>query len=195
MSSSLAVYQVVITNGNSNSTPKDGFVDNLRIEDYAQVLTTTPASLTYNLSKAKRRANLRYHDIVNQLSRVCNVSIQVVLSDATYHAEATTFTFYMTVEAGDAALNTNDESNPGDFLTSTNCIKRCVARALTNHMFRQTDVFDPTNATSTGVYGGTTSVIRVGTRILDSAFEVGVYSATLVNAESLIAVTPVSLSF
>jgi hypothetical protein len=190
MASSLSVYNVTITNGNSNASPNDGFVDNLKIENYNISLVTTPSGLTLALSQAKTRANFRYIDIINQLSMVTNVYINNtnISNNATYKTEATSFGFEFFVERGDSALVTNDETSPGNFLTSVNCIKRCVARALVNNMYREAVVFDPTSTTSTGVFGATTSVIRYGHRIV-SNFNIGSYAANIPTAESMIVVT------
>ncbi len=197
MASSQTLYSITITNGNSNSAPKDGFVDNLKIENYNVSLVTTPVSLTLALAKAKRRANIRYREIINQLAIVANTYVvdNAITSDATYHSEATSFTFLIIIEHGDACLTTPDESNPGQFLTGTACITRCVARALTNDMIRQEDFLDPTDTTSTA---GTTSVIRYGTRIWPAVagtgsfeFEIGNYAADLPTAEGFITTTKV----
>lgn len=197
MSSSQTLYSITITNGNTNSAPQDGFVDNKRIEDYGLNLISTPVSLTLALSKAKRRGNLRYREIINQLSIVGNMYVvdNSFTSDATYHTEATSFAFQVIVEHGDASLTTPDELNAGQFLTGAACITRCVARALINDMQRQTDFFDPTNATSTPV--GTTSVTRYGTRIWPagtsgSTFESGAYAANLPSATGMITTAKVT---
>jgi hypothetical protein len=203
MASSQAVYTITITNGITGSTPNDGFVDNLRIEDYygSAGLVTTPSGLTLALCKAKVRANVRYREIINQLAIVSNCYVaekadivgtnttpNVVAAAATGKVEPTSFIFKIIVEHGDASLSTPDELNAGQFLTSTNCIKRCVARALTNDMLRQEPVFDPTSANSVGVWGATTSVPRYGIRIYDNTFEVGAYATDIPTAEANITV-------
>ncbi len=190
------VYSVTITNSNSNSSPRNGFVDNLKIEDYyaSAGLKTTPSGLDYNLCKAKRRGNMRYRDIIAQLNMICNISIDElsITSDAGAKTEATSFTFYIAAEHGDAAFVTEDETSPGTNLTGTDCIKRCVARALFNDMTREIDVFDPTSATTVGVYGAGTSIPRYGIRI--AALQSGKYGSSLANAESVVTVEAVDLT-
>jgi hypothetical protein len=157
--------------------------------------------LTLALCKAKVRANVRYREIINQLAIVSNCYIEekadivgtnttpnVTAAAATGKVEPTSFIFKIIVEHGDASLSTTDELNAGQFLTSTDCIKRCVARALTNDMFRQATVFDPTSADTVGVWGATTSVPRYGIRIYDNTFEVGAYAANIPAAEANITV-------
>lgn len=205
MSSSQALYSITITNGNTTTAPHDGFVDNLTIENYygtaGTSLETTPGSLTLALCKAKVRGNLRFRDIINQLSMVSNcyiaskagVTTPNTVSDGTALAEPTSFQFWIMVEHGDASLSTPDEFNAGQFLTSTNCIKRCVARALLNDMLRQVAYFDP-SATSGGseTWAASASVGCAGIQIVNNAFECGAYGTNLANANSVIAVTRVA---
>lgn len=188
---STTMYSVTITNGNSsNPPPKDGFVDNKRIENFNISLATTPSGLTYALCKAKRRANRRYRYIVDQLSMISNSYIvdYTITSDSTIKTEATSFAFQVIVEHGDASLITADELNPGTFLTSSDCIKRCVARALYFDLFEHIDVVDPTSAIS--MPSTSTNVPRYGTRLIP--LEIGSYATSLSNAETMIAVTNVT---
>ena len=229
MPSSTSLYSITITNGNTNSAPDDGFVDNLKIENYnlyldtsfftasisgttmtvsiiqsgnlevgqlidgsgvtsGTVITalgtgtggvgtytvnhsqtvsseamTSSTGLTYALCEAKRRGNVRYREIINQLAIITNAYTYeqknstgpYTISDATALTEATSFQFWIIVEHGDPSLITADELNPGAFLYSTDCIQRCVARALIADIFQKIDIFDPTASLSTGTYGST----------------------------------------
>ena len=208
MGISSTLYTITITNGNSDqSPPNDGFVDNLKITDYGLNLESTPADLTLELCQAKVRGNFRYRDIINQLGIVANCFVYEqpysdwpyttypkTTSDATAIAEASSFSFMIIVEHGDASMVTADELNAGAYLTGTACAQRCVARALINDMFRIVDVFDPTDSTSTTTAApppatvDSTSVIRFGDRIMTgtattaippaagSNFEIGPYA-------------------
>lgn len=194
MASSVQAYQVTLTNGNTNSSPSDGFVDNKKVENYGVNLATTPVGWSLTTSKAKRRGNLRYIEIINQLSMVanCYVDPNSFDSDATAIAEATSFAFQIYAEHGDASLVTEDELNPGEFLNGTDCITRCIARALNADLFKEIDVFDPSSADSIGTLGATTSVPRFGSHIYAaSAFEVGAYEADLATAEGFVAVAAI----
>jgi hypothetical protein len=194
MPSSQTLYLITITNSLGGVAPSDGFIDDQQIDNYAVNLVSTPASLTYLLSQANRRGNLRYREIINQLSLVSNCYIvrdTIVKPSATYHTEATSFAFQIIVEHGDASLSTPNESVPGTFLTGVACLKRCVARALTVTLTRTVDVFDPTNSTPLSGFG-TASVTRGGDTIA-SGFVIGPYAMNLAAAEagSVIAVTKV----
>lgn len=205
MSSSQALYSITIANGNTTTAPHDGFVDNLTIENYygtaGTSLETAPSGLDVALCKAKVRANLRFREIINQLSIVSNcyiaskagVTTPNVTSDATAKTEATSFAFWIIVEHGDASLSTPDEFNAGQFLTSTNCIKRCVARALLNDMLRQVAYFDPT-ATSGGseTWAASVSTGCAGIQIVNNAFECAAYATNLANANAQITVAKVT---
>jgi hypothetical protein len=195
MASSILAFNVTITNGNSNAAPADGFVDATKIEKYVTSLETTPSSLTLALCKAKRRANLRYIEIVNQLQRVANCYIlpqSITATGGSATAEPSSFAFQMWAERSDA-LVTADESNPGAYLSGTAAITRCIARALTLDLFKQVDVIDPTSSDTFGVYGATTSVPRQWVRTLPDAanaiLEVGPYANSLSSATALISVT------
>lgn len=184
-------YTITITNGNTNSAPKDGFVDNKRIEDYGLNLETTPTNLTLALCKAKRRGNVRYAEIIRQLGLVANCYVvpnTIVATGADSQTEASSFAFQIIVERGDGVLVTADESNPGATLTGTACLKRCVARALTIDLKKQIDIFDPTSTDASGTWS-TNSVPRTGIRIDPaSSFEIGPYATSLASAEGMIAV-------
>ena len=208
MASSQTLYSISITNSNSNISPNDGFVDNTTIEQYYASLgsfTTTPSGLTLNLCKAKVRGNTRYREIINQMAIVSNTYVteqadvvgtntmpSVSAPGGSGTTEPTSISFYVIVEHGDASLITADELNPGQYLTSTACLQRCVARALINDMFREVAVFDPTEGTTTGSWGSTASWIRYGTRIYNNTFEIGPYVTTIADANPLITVTQVT---
>lgn len=195
MASSIQVYNVSIANSNSNSAPADGFVDSKKIENYVTSLETTPSGLNLDLCEAKRRGNLRYTEIINQLQMVANCYVipqSVDASGADDKTEASTFAFQMWTERGGVMI-TEDELNPGTMLTDEDAITRCVARALTADLFKQIDVVDPTSADSFGVYGASTSRPRQWIRTLPDAandiLEVGSYEADLATAESFVTVT------
>jgi hypothetical protein len=195
MASSIQVYNVSIANSNTNVTPSDGFVDSKKIENYATSLETTPSGLSIDLCLAKRRGNLRYTEIINQLSMVANCYVIPQSVDATGaddQTEASTFVFQMWTERGGVMI-TEDELNPGTMLTDEDAIARCVARALTADLFKQIDVVDPTSADTFGVPGSSTSVPRQWIRTLPDAdndiLEVGSYESDLATAESFVTVT------
>jgi hypothetical protein len=173
-------------------------------------LETTPPSLTYALSQAKGRGVLRYREIINQLGLVANCYVplpSIVSNGGSALLEATSFAFQIYAEHGDASLVTLDELNPGlaaasgsnpfgyPSLTSVACIQRCIARALTNTLYKELDVYDTTASdplfgpTSTGAI----SVPRYGSRInVANSFAVGPYVPTgLLAANAYIAVAAI----
>jgi hypothetical protein len=197
MASSVQCYSISINNSNTNSSPSDGFVDNKTVEQYevGTGLETTPSGLTLTLTKAKRRGNVRWRNIIQQLGLVgnCYVPTNTINNgSATAKTEGTSFAFQVYAEHGDASLITADELNPGQFLTSITCLARCVARALIADVFQEIDVYDPTSADSIGTFGATTSVPRFGSHIYAaSAFEIGAYESDLATAQGFVTVAEV----
>jgi hypothetical protein len=200
MASSLQYYSVVITNSYSNSSPTDGFVDNLRIENYyattsyALENTSNCSGLSLTLSAAKRRGNFRYHEIIRQLGLVSGFRIDpnsvigytsaplaIIANPTNALLEPASFTFQIIAAGGTSAWNTADETVAGATLfnglatlTGTACIVRCIERALSGTFYRENDVFDPTATTSAG--NSTSGIIRFGTRIdVASTTELGLY--------------------
>jgi len=190
MASSVQAYAITITNGITGAAPADGFVDPSKLENYGLDFKTTPSGLTFALCQAKRRGNLRWTEIINQLGMVtnCHVHRPSIVSDATATTEATSVAFQIYVQYGDAALTTSDELVSGQNLSGIACIKRCVARGLAATLFRQIDIVDPTGMA--GAYGGgTASVPRIGSRInVASSYQIAPY-ASVGSAEALVAVT------
>ena len=194
MASSVQAYRITITNSSGGVAPANGFVDNRKIENYGLIFNTTPAGLSLPLCEAKRRGNVRYSDIINQLQMVanCYVDPNSFVSNATAIAEATSFSFHLYAEQGANSFSTRDELIPGVTLTGPACIKRCVARALATRQFKQIDIIDPTSTTSVGTKGATTSVVRFGARIYSAPnFEIGPYVSNLISGEALAAVVAI----
>jgi hypothetical protein len=192
MASSVQCYSVSINNSLTNSTPSDGFVDNITIEKYEASMESTPSGLTLLLCKAKRRGNVRFRNIIQQIQLVANCHIPtntITNGSATAKTEGTSFAFQVYAERGDASLITADELNAGQFLTSTTCLARCVARALIADTFQAIDVYDPTSADSLGTLGASQSAPRFASHIYAaSAFEIGAYQADLATAQSYVTV-------
>lgn len=190
MASSQTAYTVTITNGATTTAPSDGFVDNLLIQNYGLDFETTPAGLTLTLCEAKRRGNLRYRNIIDQIGLVTNGEIlpDTITSDATAITEASAFSFIVVIGNGDASLITRDELHAGVLLTGAACLQRCVARALIATYTWEIDIFDPTSSTSTGWMGATQSVPRFGVRVnAASTFTVGPYASNLTAADGYVA--------
>jgi len=204
MASSGSFYNIVITNAHSGSdqaAPSDGFVDFNSLAAYGESLES-PSGLTYALALAKRRANIRYQEIVLQMNLITNVYISpasLVATGGSYNTPPSSLSFQMIVEHGDTSLYTADELNAGSFLTGTAALTRMIARGL---QYVQTpsgsfgdpiaNVFDPTAADTFGTPGSTTSVPRTGERMV--GLSVGALASNLTTAGALVNITEILAS-
>jgi hypothetical protein len=186
-------YTILINNvgGYPNTSPNNGFIDRNTVEDYANInnlnLETGIVGFTLAMSEAKSRANSRYHNLLLQLNRVCNIVVDegrfidatgyvshiVYTGSPNYNVEPASIQFKVMVERGDASLQTWDELNPTVLLTGTAALTRFVVRALTSppgipattpatDISRNLTVYDPTTTMSNG--SGVT-IPRYGRRI------------------------------
>ena len=184
-----SVYRITITNSGGLAAPSDGFIDNMKTEFYLSDLELPPSDFTMLLSEAKRRANLRYREIILQFAMIGNISVDeasILTPAATYKTEATSFTFTVLVENGDGSLVTWDELNPGQTLTVIPALTRVVARALTWTQTLNADVFDPT-----GLVTIENAFLRPRFGVRIAPLTVGAISVNLTAATSLITVTPI----
>ena len=202
MSSSPSLYRVSIA-GTTGPAPANGFIDSIRAEKYLAApvgrdgvneasLDNLPLSFTFEAALAKRRANLRYTDIVAQLGFIGNMYISNINAPgADASTEASSFTFDVLIEHGDGSLVTWDETALPAKVLLTNpqtVIKRAISRALIQTLVVQADILDPTPTTTFGVYGATTSVPRYGVRYEKLA--VAQLYSTLAAASATVTVTP-----
>jgi hypothetical protein len=217
MGSSIQLYAVTITNGitGNSGSGTDGFIDSTKLETYCgqlggwSGLETAPnavlaSGLTWALSEAKRRANLRYRRMIIEIELMANVHIlsNTITTNATGVTEGASFAFQLSAEHGAASLTTRDELNPGLFLFGAAALQRAIARALTDNQTVATDVYDPTTADSTGL-GANVGIARYGVRLNGqvrfdnngnplpgSGFFVGPYAGSLGAANAHINVMP-----
>jgi hypothetical protein len=189
MPSSIQAYSVSIANSKTTVAPADGFVDNKAIESFGVSLAVT-GSLSYPLCQAKMRGNVRYRAIIGQLQMVanCYVDAKSITSNSTAITEGATFGFQLYAEHGPESLSTADELVAGQRLIGHNCIKRCIARALSTSLVTNVLVYDPTSAVSLGALGATKSVPRFGMRS-NLGFAVDAYEPNLTSAAALVTVT------
>lgn len=147
----LATFEVSITNNFTGDAPADGFVDYKNSNQYITFdatgqVTGRPASL--DNGKAKARAFYRYKQIIN----ICGFSVNILklTNQATEGADADTaptkITFTIVYDKP-SYLRTDDELNAGAQLTGADCVKRWIARALSNQYESMELIFDPTPST------------------------------------------------
>lgn len=129
-----------------------GHVDHTTPEQYA---VTSAFPSTKVLSLVKERANMRWEEIIRQISETIQpLQISgVVATGADENTEATAFDFTVAYDRVEY-LRTEDELNPGIFLEGADAIKRWVERALTveiesNRFIHNPDVV-PTTTIKTG---------------------------------------------
>jgi hypothetical protein len=200
MSSNPSVYYISIA-GASGSAPNDGFVDPKKAEQYLanpigadginEASLDNFSGFTFANAQAKRRANIRYNEMVAQMGFVGNMYIcNVTATGASANTAASTLGFTVYVEHGDGSLNTWDELNPGALLTDpATVLARTISRALVENVVVQADILDPTPRVTEGTYGAVVSVPRYGVRYQSLA--VGPVYADLSTANAAITVTPV----
>ena len=186
-------YIITIANvsGYPKATPNNGFIDNNTIINYAVSeslnLEAGVVSFTLAQSEAKSRANYRYHNLLLQLNRVCNIQVKEITigengvrtstitygGSPTYNTEPSSISFMVMVEKGDPSLQTWDELNPTVLLTGTAALTRFVVRALctppsgtgttaSTDITANVVVYDPTASADAG---NTNSLPRYGMRI------------------------------
>lgn len=166
----------------------NGFVDPVKVEQYMKDEDGDADS--YELSKAKERANVRWDWIVQHLQSMGNLYVSDILTPgADANTPPDTVEFTLTTERDEGMLITRDEENPGEELTLIPAIERCIARALMQK--RETvmvDVYDPTKSRNPWDESGTgPEIARVGSRSV--AIKVDALTNNLTTANNAITVT------
>ena len=129
-----------------------GHVDHTTPEQYG-ALSDFPT--TKILSLVKERANMRWEEIIRQVS----VTIQplqisgVVATGADEDTEATAFDFTLAYDRVEY-VRTEDELNPGVFLEGVDAVKRWVERALTIEITSNRFIYNPDIVPSTTIISG-----------------------------------------
>lgn len=158
-------YNLTISAPNGLTAPSDGFIDDKLVEDYlAESVpanwgngTTPPAGWSSAIApcEAKRRANIRYGEIVAQLGFMgnCYLTDTAAVSGTTTVTAASSLTAFgavIQVERGSSVLITVDDSNPGQHLSGTAALIRCVARGMVASGTYTINVVNPTQTTISG---------------------------------------------
>lgn len=121
-----------------------GAVDNLSQEKFATSSSDFPT--TYNNSKDIARSNIRYHEVIGQLLTLGEVVLDNISRvGRTKDAPASSLSFDLTYSRDRIYyLKTEDENNPGTYLTGPDAIKRVIARALSTDYYQNFSFWDPT---------------------------------------------------
>jgi hypothetical protein len=179
----LASFYRVQISATEGEAPRDGFVDPFKVEHY--LMDGEPESFDYDASVAKERANIRWVGMVSRLGLMANCyvsNIDAAGADAVTAPDPLSFT--LEIERGDAVLYTEDELNPGDALTGSDAIKRCIARSLTDTRTGVGDIYDNTPIQTEG-----TEVPSPRTGVRIDRIVVGPVADDLMAAEASITVT------
>lgn len=180
----LNYYTVTLSPPGTNVAPADGFVDNTRVETY--LASTYPAGFSYADSMAKRRANMRFKSITQQIGLMTNIAmIKIMAPGATSQSGPSSFSMVCQIERGDPALVTIDELHPGITLFGAAALTRTVARGIMLTFSDNLDVYDPTLVAARG---NPNLANRIGVRVMP--FVVSPYVADLATAESTITTSP-----
>ena len=189
MPTTLSSFYTVSINYIAGTGDSDGFIDNLKVEQYMAQANgaTAPASLTTSTNKV--RANIRHKTIMEQLQLMGNMYDHDDLAvGATIDTPGTAFNFVLEVERGDEVLATQDELNPGVELYGANAVVRCIARSLmegrANYNYA---VFNPTPSTAPSNGGQTTAIARQGSTTI--TFNVGPLTTNLSDGANAVTVT------
>lgn len=159
----LKYYRVVIDTpnliGGSLLTTESGGIDNTTPEQYG---ATTGFPSDINFSLAKERGNMRYEEILRQVSEnIQPVYVSAIVATAgDGDTEPTDFDFTLVYDRDEfvTTVELPGEASPGDTLTAEDAIKRWVERALTATIVQNRNIYDPTE---------TASAIRNGPQIIE----------------------------
>lgn len=163
------------------AAPADGFIDPTTAEAY-RAAGSSPS--TYAESVAKERANVRFRILVSELQRDGNLyATNIVAAGADAVTAPTSLVFDVTPDLAFSPVQTEDETDPGTYLTDEDAIKRMVARALMRGTTGRREIFDPTLSPAPG---NTTTALRRTPRLED--LTTGPLVSSLASAEAAVTV-------
>lgn len=178
----MSLYRVTIDGSSAPTTaPNDGFIDNIKTQDYMAQGAAAPTTLAQ--TTAKERGNIRFKFLQQQLQYDANVYVNETIStNGSAIAQPTSFVFTAVVERGDDVLFTRDELNNGAPLVGTDALVRWIARALVEaRPSINCDLWDPTQ---TPTAGNTMPAARYGEKVL--TIEVEAIASNLTAATSMV---------
>ncbi len=176
-------YKVTITPFTTSAPNQNGFIDNRLVQQYGLI-----PGLTFDQCQDKRRANLRWSDIMESLALDANPTFQnITATGADVDSPATSFYFEVIYTAAGMPATVRN----GITLTGVDCIQQWVAEALVTDSSDQCEVFDPTMteeiAEKFHTDGVVASHIAVGPRFM--ILSVGRLADTVSAAKAHITVT------
>jgi len=117
------------------ASPADGFIDEQRGEEY------DPFPSTNDLGLAKERANMRYLEIIQQVSTAISPThvLEIVKPGADGDNEATAYEFTLVYDREEYVI-TDTESGE---LTGADAVQWWVANALSSDIIANTQAFQP----------------------------------------------------
>ena len=121
----------------------DGAIDKLSPELYAAANNDTlPTTLNFSLDI--ERTNMRYEAVIRSVSEDIQPlqTSAIVTTGRTEDDPATAIQFTLVYDRPEF-LYTEDEDNPGSFLTGVDAIKRYVARGTVNDEIMNRQIYDP----------------------------------------------------
>lgn len=139
------MYRVVITMSNSTYYPTADGNDNGGVTPSSwDSFATGPSTLV--LGKARARGNMRFRNIVNQLTGLTDMQIRdVTITEADADAQATSLAFTLLIERPAFIQLTGTAINGSTALTTTELVlKNEVAKAIRLSTTATMRVFDPT---------------------------------------------------
>ncbi len=176
-------YKVTITPFTTSAVNQGGFIDNVLVQYYGLI-----PGLTFEQCQDKRRANLRWFDIMEALSLDANANFKNITAvGASVNSPATSFKFEVFYPS--AGMPTTVRN--GVTLTGIDCVTRWIAEALIVGSKDQCEVFDPTLteeiAEKFHTDGVVSAHIAVGPRFM--VLDVGQLASSIDDATAHITVT------
>lgn len=147
-------YRIEIDgSGLGGPAPADGFIDDQPAKAYDPLPTNQAAS------RAKERGNVRYGELIRQLSDnispVNHTPRQINAPSRDGDTPPTRFDFTVVFDRPEY-LRTEDETNPGTFLTDAAAVTRFVARALTTTRYDNREIYNTASGNSSLIEALTT---------------------------------------
>jgi hypothetical protein len=140
MSLELSYFRVTITAaGLGGAAPADGFIDNETPREYSK---TVGFPSTESGSLAKTRANIRWKEIIQRLSlQITPQIMEITKIGAGPDTAPTQISFTLVYDREDFLYTTDEVTHTA--LIGENAIRRDIARALTNNVSHNIQVYVP----------------------------------------------------